>query len=127
MKNPYEKYRDQSITTLTQGEMVVKLYEEIINQLNKAKIAISQKDYNTSNNSLKKAQDILNHLDSTLNFKYEISNNLSSLYLFFIQELISANIKKDVTIIDSIIPLIVELKDVFAQGEKNNRIQNNKN
>lgn len=107
--------------------MVVKLYEEIINQLNKAKIAINQKDYNTSNNSLKKAQDILNHLDSTLNFKYEISKNLSSLYLFFIQELISANIKKDVTIIDSIIPLIVELKDVFAQGEKNNRIQNNKN
>lgn len=122
--NPYEKYKQQSVMTMTQGEMLVKLYEEVIKQLSSALISIEKKDYSSSNESLQKAQKILGYLKSTLDFKYEVSNNLSMLYDFFIQRLIDANIKKDTAIIEEVIPMVAELKDAFSQADRLARIKN---
>ncbi|WP_312643762.1 flagellar export chaperone FliS [Hydrogenoanaerobacterium sp.] len=123
MVNPYEKYKEQSIMTMTQGEMVVRLYEEVINQLSRAIICIGEKDIEGSNISLQKSQRIINYLKSTLNYNYEVSGNLSNLYDFFNEQIIKSNIKKDVQPIDQILPLISELKDTFAQGERLSRMQ----
>lgn len=123
MQNPYQQYVDQSITTMTQGEMVVRLYEEIINQLSRAKIHIDNNSDNDTNECIKKSQKILNHLLVTLDHKYEISNNLDNLYRFFIQRIIMANVKKDKMIIDEILPLIIDLKDTFKEGERLARIK----
>lgn len=122
--NPYEKYKQQSVMTMTQGEMLVKLYEEVIKQLSSALISIEKKDYSSSNESLQKAQKILGYLKSTLDFKYEVSSNLSMLYDFFIQRLIDANIKKDTAIIEEVIPMVAELKDAFSQADRLARIKN---
>lgn len=116
--NPYNRYKQQSVMTMTHGEMLTMLYDEVIKQLTSAVNNISSKDVQATNNSLQKAQRILNHLKSTLDFKYEVSNSLSPLYDFFIREIISANVKKDPTPLNEIIPIIVELKDTFAQGER---------
>ncbi len=118
MQTSYEKYRDQSISTMTQGEMVVRLYDEIVKQLGLASHYIEVGDVLKSNESLQKCQRILNHLNNTLDFKYEISKNLSALYDFFIRQVVSANIKKDKKLIDEILPLLEELRETFAQGER---------
>jgi len=123
MQTPYEKYLDQSVTTMTQGEMVVRLYEEVINQLSRAKIHMEDNDTEKISLSIKKAQKILNHLLATLDHKYELSKNLDSLYRFFLQRIIVASVKKDKMIIDEVLPLIVELKDTFAEGERLSRIK----
>ena len=34
--NPYQKYQQQSVMTMTQGEMLTKLYNEIIKQFSGA-------------------------------------------------------------------------------------------
>jgi len=121
--NPYEKYKQQSVMTMTQGEMVVRLYEEIINQLSRAVNCIREKDIEGTNASLQKCQRIINYLKSTLNFKYEVSSNLSSLYDFFNEQIIKSNLKKDTQPIEEILPLVSELKDTFAQGERLSRMQ----
>ena len=36
-QNPYQKYQQQSIMTMTQGEMLIKLYDEVNKQLNAVK------------------------------------------------------------------------------------------
>ncbi|MGL5973283.1 MAG: flagellar export chaperone FliS [Oscillospiraceae bacterium] len=123
MKNAYQQYIDQSISTMTQGEMVVRLYDEIINQLNRAKIHIEDNDIENTNVSIQKIQRILNHLIATLDFQYDISKNLSSLYQFFLQRTLMAHVKKDITIINEILPLMIELKDTFAEGERLSRIK----
>ncbi|RPF48380.1 flagellar protein FliS [Hydrogenoanaerobacterium saccharovorans] len=123
MMNPYEKYKQQSVMTMTQGEMVVRLYEEIINQLSRAVNCIREKDIEGTNASLQKCQRIINYLKSTLNFKYEVSSNLSSLYDFFNEQIIKSNLKKDTQPIEEILPLVSELKDTFAQGERLSRMQ----
>jgi len=71
--NPYQQYQRQSVMTMTQGEMLTKLYDEVIKQMSGAKICLTEKDLSGVNNALQKAQRILFYLKSTLDFKYEIS------------------------------------------------------
>lgn len=122
MNSPYDNYRQQSVMTMTRGEMLVKLYDEIVRQINIAQRAIEEKDMAASNNSLQKCQKILNYLDVTLDMKYEVSAGLSSLYQFFIEKIISANVRKDNKDLPAISAMISDLRDTFAQAEKINRM-----
>lgn len=104
--------------TMTHGEMLVKLYEETLKQLKMAQNAIERNDIVAANSAMQKAQRILSYLKETLDFKYEISNNLASLYNFFTEQIVSANVHKDSNLLAQIIPLIEDLKDTFVQGER---------
>ena len=119
--NPYQQYQRQSVMTMTQGEMLTKLYDEVIKQMSGAKICLTEKDLSGVNNALQKAQRILFYLKSTLDFKYEISGNLDALYDFFIERTVQANLKKDSAMLDEIIPKIEDLRDTFVQADRNAR------
>ena len=123
-KNPYQAYKQQSVMTMTQGEMLNKLYEEAVKQLSFAEVYMKDKDYTKINDALQRAQRILNHLRATLNFDYEISNNLSALYEFFISKIIEANVKKKPEPIREILPMVKELQEAFAQADKQARNPN---
>lgn len=116
--NPYQKYKQQSIMTMTQGEMLLKLYAETITQLMGGMACIEKKDYAQANKAMQKAQRILLHLKATLDFQYEISNNLSMLYDFFIQKIVEANISKTTAPVEEVLPMIEQLRDSFEQADK---------
>lgn len=122
MTNPYDNYRQQSVMTMTGGEMLVKLYDETLRQMNSAKRSMAENDLAASNLSLQKCQRILNYLDNTLDKRYPVSTSLSSLYDFFIRQTVAANIRKDSTLLDDIMPMIAELRDTFVQAEKLSRM-----
>lgn len=122
MNNPYDNYKQQSVMTMTRGEMLVKLYDEVIRQLNSACRSIQEKDIAATNQSLQKCQMILNYLDNTLDKKYEVSASLSSLYDFFIRQIVSANMRKEASLLVEILPMITELRDTFVQAEKLSRM-----
>jgi len=121
--NAYSKYQEQSIMTMTPGEMVVRLFEECEKQLNFAIVSIDEQNIQASNNALQKTQRIFNYLKSSLDFKYQVSKGLASLYDFFISRTVEANIKKNKDLITEILPLVTELKETFQQGEKLARIK----
>ena len=120
-KNPYQAYKQQSVMTMTQGEMLNKLYEEAAKQLSFAEVYMKDKDYTKTNDALQRAQRILNHLRATLNFDYDISNNLAALYEFFVSKIIEANVKKKPEPIREILPMVKELQEAFAQADKQAR------
>ena len=119
--NPYQWYQQQSVMTMTPGEMLLKLYDEVITQLTAVRQFNEEKDYEKSNASLKKAQRIIRYLDQTLDPQYEISGSLSALYDYFIRRLVDANLHKDNAPIDEVLPMISDLRDTFAQADKNSR------
>lgn len=119
--NPYMKYKQQSVMTMTQGEMVVKLYDELIKQLSAGCVYIENKDIVGRNMALQKAQRILNHFRVTLNFDIPMSKDLDSLYDYFVNRTVSANVKQDTAPLQEIIPMITELRDTFSQAEKSSR------
>ena len=120
-QNPYQKYQQQSIMTMTQGEMLIKLYDEVIKQLNAVKQFNLEKNYEAANFASQKAQKILHHLNSTLNFEYEISGSLSALYEYFIHRLIQSNLHKDNEPINEVLPMIDELRETFIQANRTAR------
>lgn len=122
MQNPYAKYKEQSVMTMTQGDMINLLYEEIISRLNKAIICIGEKDIEGRNNHLKKARAIVTHLNATLDPKYDVAKGLSSLYEYFNHSIVQANINNDPAQIQEILPMVQELKDAFAQADKQVRM-----
>ena len=83
-----------------------------------AEDALRQKQYERANTSLQKAQRIISHLNKTLSMEYEIAQNLEALYDFFIYKITQANIHKDASHIEEILPMVTELRDAFAQAEK---------
>ena len=119
--NPYQRYQQQSVMTMTPGQMLLKLYDEVITQLTAVRQFNEEKDYEKSNASLKKAQRIIRYLDQTLDPQYEISGSLSALYDYFIRRLVDANLHKDNAPIDEVLPMISDLRDTFAQADKNSR------
>lgn len=121
--NPYAKYKEQSIMTMTPGEMVVRLFEEIIKQLTLGKAALKNHKFAEANSAFIKSQDILRHLKGTLNMQYPISANLAKLYDFFIFKIIECNMKKQDSDLDAIISMLSELKDSFAKAEKLARME----
>ena len=121
MTNPYETYKQQSVMTMTSGQILLLVYNELIKQLSLAKKAFEKNDIPEINRTLQKSQAIIRELKSTLNYDYSISNDLSNLYDFFLFVILNANMKKDPSEIQGIIEMAAELKDTFSEAEKKAR------
>lgn len=116
--NPYEQYKKQSIMTMTQGELVVKLFEGCSKKLNTAAFLYENKEIEKAEEELYKAQRIVNYLNASLDRTVPISRELSSLYDFFIRMIVKAKVKSSADIIKEIIPMIDGLGDSFRQAER---------
>ena len=116
--NPYQKYMQQSVNTMTPAQLLIALYDKAITEINKAIIFIEDKDIPKAHNSITRVSDIVDALDSHLKVKYEISDNLAALYQYFRERLVEANIKKDPEILREILPMITEIRDAFFEASK---------
>ena len=122
MINPYQQYKEQSISTLAPGELLVKLFDESIKQMNLAKMAIQNNpDLSVANDCLNKALTIIYTLTTSLDMRFPIANDLRNMYIFIVKQIHTANMKKDVDVIEETLPLIKDLRDSFDQADKINR------
>ena len=117
--NPYQKYMQQSVSTMTPAQMLIALYDKAVTELKKAMIYIDEKNYAGANKSITRVEDIVDMLDSNLKVKYEISNNLAAIYDYLRRSLVQANIKKDKELIESLIPFFEELRDAYKEISRN--------
>lgn len=114
MANPFSEYKKRSVSTMTPMEVIVKLYNEIEKQLAIGINATENKDFTTANKAYVKAQDCISALRMGLDMNVDMSKNLDSLYDYFYQETVNANLTKDVTVAKSLIPIIGDLKEAFS-------------
>ena len=116
--NVYAQYKEQSLQTLTRGEVVVKLFEEASKQVSMAIFAISGSNMGQSFNCIYKAQRIIAALRASLDDKYPISKELDELYLFIYEKLGEANEKKDISLLKDLLGMIDDFKVTFRQADK---------
>jgi len=121
MNNAYQTYRNQSVMTMTQGQMLTTVYDELIKQLNMALLAFEKNSIPEINRSLQKSQHIINELKGALNFEYSISNDLNDIYNFFNRAIINSNVKKDSSDISDILQMVTELRNVFSEADRMSR------
>lgn len=125
MINAFEQYKKTSVNTMTKGELLILLFDEAIKRLNQSKILMENNDYNNANINLEKARKIFNHLIVTLDDKYEISQELTDMYMFFNSEIVKASSMKSTKYIDEILPIIKEMRDTWAEADKIARVSKN--
>ena len=120
-----QDYKAQAVSSMSKGEQLVLLYEEALKNLKYSCVMLEKENYDTFFKCTKKSKDVFTYLLSILNFNYELSNNLFDLYNFFNKEIIRAEVEKNSEPIESIIPMVSELKDALVQADK--ELHKNKN
>ncbi len=118
MANAYEKYKTQEVATANPVGLIVMLYNGCIKRLKLARMAIEKKDYEDANTNFKKAEDIIEELMAALDLKYEISQNLLSLYAFMYEEIVRINVSKSAEKIEPLLKIIGSLRDTWVKVEK---------
>jgi flagellar protein FliS len=117
MQRAANAYLQTQVTTTSQGEVLILLYDGAITFLNRAKTALAAKDMAEKGLAISRSLDILNELDGSLNLDKggDLANNLHKLYLFCSNHLIMANIKKDAGRIDEVIRILSGLRGAYAE------------
>lgn len=121
MLNPFEQYKKNSINTMTKGELLLMLYDELIKKLNYSVVLIENKDFEQSKLYLDKSKKIINYLMTTLDNQYEISEELNELYYFFNKELIKASVFNNAKYVNEILPIIKDLRNTWEEADKISR------
>lgn len=117
-QNGYEQYKLQSVNTMTSGEMLLLLYDELIKRLARAQIALEDENYDLFNQSVQRSKEIVQYLDFTLNMDYKISYELRRMYEFFLFELSRLQAGRKVAVIQELKPLVGDLRDAFKEASK---------
>lgn len=114
----YDQYKKASVETVAPDKLLLMLFEGALRNINNAKKAIVISDINQAHQQIIRVQDIIIELMSTLNMDYEISHSLLALYEYLLNELVQANVKKDVEILEQVEGFIIELKDTWQEATK---------
>ncbi|MCL1804918.1 MAG: flagellar export chaperone FliS [Clostridiales bacterium] len=124
-QHSYEAYKQQSVMTMTQAEMLTMLYDGILKEIFLVKKAFEQDplDIAEINRILQKTQKIVNYLKNSLDTNYDIANNLYSLYDYCNWILMQTNIKKDPSQLDEIVVIVGDLKESYILADKSMRMQ----
>ena len=113
-----QNYKTQSLNTMTQGELLLLLLDELVKRLMRGDIALEQKDYALFEASIQRCIDIVRYLDDTLDRRYEVSASLHRLYDFFCYDLNRIIIGRNKKELDKLRPMIADLRDTFRVAEK---------
>ncbi len=89
--------------------------------INEGMEAVEQNDYETTNTSLQKAQNIISEFRVTLNMDYEISHQLFPLYNYVYDRLVEGNLKSDSKQLEEARNIITELRDAWVLAMKKAR------
>ena len=99
MYQNFQQYRKNDVVTANQGRLIVMLYDGLIKQidLGSAELRKEKPQLDVAHNALTKAQEILNELQISLNLEQgdQVAQSLLSLYRFFTETLMQANIRKN--------------------------------
>ena len=119
----YQQYKQQSVSSMTPGELLLLLYDELVKRATMASIALDKADYPTFEAAVERCTDIVNYLDETLDRQYPISHDLSRLYEYFTYQLGRIKIGRNKKELEQLRPMLAELRDTFHMAEKNSSVQ----
>ena len=113
-----QQYKEQSLNTMTQGELLLLLLDELVKRLLRGELALEQGDFNLFEASIDRCLAIVWYLDDTLDRRYDISIQLHRLYDFFGYDLNRIKIGRNKQELERLKPMILDLRDTFRAAEQ---------
>ena len=117
--NAYGVYKNNSVNFASKEQMLLMLLDGAVKFAKRAKLAISEKNIKMAHDSIIRTQDIFTELKVTLDPSAgEWAAQMFNVYSFINDRLLQANIKKDEAIMDEVIPLIEEVRNIWNEAYK---------
>ena len=116
--NPYNIYKQNSVNMASSQQLLLMLLDGAVKYTKIARMAILNKDIARAHKELVRVQDIFLELMITMDKNTKYMEDLYNIYDFIKNELVKANINKDITIIDNTLPLIEEIRDMWYEVDK---------
>jgi flagellar secretion chaperone FliS len=118
---PTTAYKQQSILTATPGQLVVMLYDGCLRFLNQSAHAMREGDLAEAGRRMARGEAIIEELLSTLDLEQGgvIASRLQGIYVFCHRQLMEARLQRDADKIDTVVRLLGELRDSWAQVAAN--------
>ncbi len=115
---PPDTYRKTQIDTATPETLILMLYDGALRFMGNAEEAFAERNMERISNLLVKIQAIFTELLTALDKEKggEIATNLERLYLFFLEKLADANVRKDPEPMRQIRPLVEDLRNTWAEA-----------
>ncbi|MBE8952707.1 MAG: flagellar export chaperone FliS [Quinella sp. 1Q7] len=123
MVNAAEAYRRQQVLNAPPEQLTLMLYNGCLKFIEEGTQTLKEKNYESANNSLQKAQRIISEFRLTLNMDYEISHQLLPLYNYVYDRLVEGNIRSDTSQLDEAKGIITELRDAWVEAMKKARAE----
>ena len=109
----FQQYKENSVDTMTPGELLLTLYDELVKRLTRAEIALENANYPLLEETVDRSMEIIRYLSGTLDRSYPISSDLYRMYEFFCYELVRVKIGRNKTELERVKRMVGELRDAF--------------
>lgn len=119
-RNPFAEYANNKILTASPAEVTLMLYEGAIKFCNIAIGAIEHGEIEKAHLNIKKTQRIIEEFRNTLDHKYPVAKDFDRIYVYLLQRLLEANIKKDKEILEEVNTHLRSVRDTWKEVMKRN-------
>ena len=121
LPNPYAKYNNSKVLTASPAELTLMLYEGAIKFCNIAIIGIEQNDIQKAHTNIRKVEKIIDEFRSTLDRKYAVAEDFDRVYVYLLQRLLEANVKKDKAILEEVNMHLRSMRDTWKDVMRINK------
>lgn len=120
--NGYNVYKNNSVNYASKEQLLLMLVDGAVKFAKVARQAMVDKDIKKAHENVVKTEDIFIELMATLDTSAgKWAENMFAVYRFINEKLFEANMKKDVEIMDEVMPLIEDVRDIWYAAEEKAR------
>lgn len=110
------RYAREAVTTASPAKLVTMLYDRLLKDLNDAEAGLGAKDIQATHNALTHAQDIIREFHATLDTSiWAEGENLKRIYEWCLDELMTANVEKNVQRVIDVRDVLTPLSEAWHQ------------
>ena len=114
---PASRYREAEVLSATPGQLVVIIYDFLLTNLLRARVAIEDGDPEVRAVALDRCRGALGELLATLDMEKggDVAKRLGALYSFLLAELVDVGMRGDAVRVERVRHMVTGLRDAFAQ------------
>ncbi len=114
----YQKYKEQSVSTMTSDEMLILLFEELVKRVTRAKLSLEVGNIEVADRDMVRAKEIVAYLTETLDKQYPIAKDLLKMYEYFSYQLARSIASRRPEALEELLPIVTEMRDTWREAGK---------